>query len=198
MKPWSRSNREAVDFEGLSSQRPLKEKREQASLLRARLDRLDDVLPSLWASDSDENWIAARSAVSRPVVDIQGPRSGCPASRSRVAKTPAVRARLEEQGGLPKVVLREFEEYLRCGILEEGCLHLACRKRGYSQVVAFSCRRRGFCPGCLGKTHGRHRVHLGQCVLPAVPIRHSAPCPGDCARCLAMTESSLPRSRARS
>jgi hypothetical protein len=35
---------------------------------------------------------------------------------------PAFREKLEETGGLPRFVVREFDEYLRCGILEEGCL----------------------------------------------------------------------------
>ena len=85
---------------------------------------------------------------------------------------PAFRERMQESGGLPKFVLREFEEYLKCGIVEEGCLHLVCRSCGYSQVVALSCKKRGFCPSCLGRRMVDTAVHLEQCVLPAVPIRH--------------------------
>ncbi len=64
---------------------------------------------------------------------------------------PAFLERAEEQGGLPRFVTAEFEEYLRCGLLEHGCLRLACRDCGYSELVAFSCKRRGFCPSCLGR-----------------------------------------------
>src|SRR5215510_321096 len=64
---------------------------------------------------------------------------------------PAFRDRAEEAGGLPRFVEREFEEYLRCGLLEWGCLHLVCRSCGHSQLVALSCKRRGFCPACLGR-----------------------------------------------
>ena len=39
---------------------------------------------------------------------------------------PAFREQAEERGGLPKFVVKEVEEYLRCGILEHGCLRLAC------------------------------------------------------------------------
>ncbi|HEX7625099.1 MAG TPA: transposase, partial [Anaeromyxobacteraceae bacterium] len=88
------------------------------------------------------------------------------------AHWPAVRERAEEQGGLPKFVVREFEEYLRCGVLSEGCLHLACRSCGYSQIVGLSCKRRGFCPSCLGRRMADSSVHLEESVLPAVPIRH--------------------------
>jgi hypothetical protein len=76
------------------------------------------------------------------------------------------------QGRLPKFIIREFEEYLRCGLLSEGCLHLACRSCGYSLLVALSCKRRGFCPACLGRRMSDSAVHLQERVLPAVPIRH--------------------------
>ena len=44
----------------------------------------------------------------------------------------------EERGGLPKFVVKEMEEYLRCGILEHGCLRLACCRCGFERLVAFS------------------------------------------------------------
>lgn len=49
---------------------------------------------------------------------------------------PAFVERAEEHGGLPRFVVKEFEEYLRCGRLEHGCLHLVCRECGYSELVA--------------------------------------------------------------
>jgi hypothetical protein len=61
---------------------------------------------------------------------------------------PGFRERVEDAGGLPKFIVKEFEEYLKCGILEHGCLHLVCRSCGYSEVVAFRCKKRGFCPSC--------------------------------------------------
>src|SRR6266851_2872032 len=85
---------------------------------------------------------------------------------------PGFRERAEEAGGLPRFIEREFEEYLRCGVLEWGCLHLVCRSCGHSQFVALSCKRRGFCPSCLGRRMADTAVNLTQQVLPAVPIRH--------------------------
>jgi hypothetical protein len=38
--------------------------------------------------------------------------------------------------------------------------------------VAFSCKKRGFCPGCLGRRMADAAVHLEERVLPAVPVRH--------------------------
>ncbi len=88
------------------------------------------------------------------------------------AHWPAFLERAEEHGGLPRFVVKEFEEYLRCGRLEYGCLHLVCRECGYSELVAFSCKQRGFCPSCLGRRMADTAVHLEQSVLPRVPIRH--------------------------
>lgn len=85
---------------------------------------------------------------------------------------PAFRERAEEAGGLPKFIVRELEDYLRCGLLEHGCLHLECRSCGYSQLVPLSCKRRGFCPSCLGRRIADTALHLEQNVLPAVPVRH--------------------------
>jgi hypothetical protein len=85
---------------------------------------------------------------------------------------PALHERLKETGGLPKFVMREFEEFLKCGIPEEGCLHLVCRSCGYSEVVALSCKKRGFCPSCLGRRMADVAVHLEERVLPSVRIRH--------------------------
>jgi hypothetical protein len=80
--------------------------------------------------------------------------------------------RVEEAGGLPSFVREEFEQYLTCGRLEHGCLELQCRSCGHSELVAFSCKRRGFCPGCLGRRMSDGAVHLVQDVLPEAPVRH--------------------------
>jgi len=81
------------------------------------------------------------------------------------------RERAEQAGGLPKFVVDEFEAYLRCGILEHGLAHLACSRCGHSMVVAFSCKRRGFCPSCLGRRMSDIAAHLVDEVLPKVPVR---------------------------
>ena len=79
--------------------------------------------------------------------------------------------RADEQGGLPKFVEREVEEYLRCGRLEYGCLLLKCQGCGDKQLVAFSCKRRGFCPSCLGRRMTDTALMLVEQVLPPVPVR---------------------------
>ena len=48
---------------------------------------------------------------------------------------------------LPVFVQREFADYLRCGRLEHGFLQVKCMGCRHEQLVAFSCKRRGFCRG---------------------------------------------------
>jgi len=84
----------------------------------------------------------------------------------------AFQERAQAQGGLPKFVVKEFEGYLDCGRLDRGCLRLVCRDCGYSELVAFSCKQRGFCPSCIGRRMADVAVHLEERVLPRVPIRH--------------------------
>ncbi|MDH3285819.1 MAG: transposase [Acidobacteriota bacterium] len=79
--------------------------------------------------------------------------------------------RADAHGGLPKFVVDEFDAYLRCGILDHGLVQLACRGCGHEMVVAFSCKRRGFCPSCLGRRMSDIAAHLVDEVLPEVPIR---------------------------
>lgn len=68
--------------------------------------------------------------------------------------------------------VRAREEYLKCGRLEAGFLELECRACGHSMLVALSCKKRGFCPACLGRRMSDAAVHLERFVLPSAPIRH--------------------------
>ncbi|MEQ8861739.1 MAG: transposase zinc-binding domain-containing protein [Pseudomonadales bacterium] len=54
---------------------------------------------------------------------------------------------------LPRFVLSEFQDYLRCGRLEYGFVRVKCNGCRHEHLVAFSCKRRGFCPSC-----GAHRL----------------------------------------
>jgi hypothetical protein len=83
----------------------------------------------------------------------------------------ARRAGEEGTGGWPAFVRREFERYLKCGILAHGLLHVQCERCGDTTVVAFSCRGRGFCPSCGGRRMSELAAHLVDHVLPPVPIR---------------------------
>ena len=53
--------------------------------------------------------------------------------------------------GLPSHVTRELRAYLQCGILAYGFVRLRCPDCNESRIAAFSCKRRGFCPSCMGR-----------------------------------------------
>lgn len=79
--------------------------------------------------------------------------------------------RAEEGGGLPTFVTKEVNEYLTCGILEHGFLRLACLACGHERLVGFSCKRRGFCPSCLGRRMTDTAIHLAESVFPPQMVR---------------------------
>ena len=72
---------------------------------------------------------------------------------------------------LPEYVLEEFEAFLKCGILAHGFLRLKCSNCSEEKIVAFSCKKRGFCPSCCGKRMAEAAHHLVENVLPMVPYR---------------------------
>ncbi len=49
---------------------------------------------------------------------------------------------------IPTWVEEEFRRYLACGILAHGILRMRCETCHAEHLVAFSCKRRGFCPSC--------------------------------------------------
>lgn len=72
---------------------------------------------------------------------------------------------------LPEFVEKEFREYLRCGILAHGFLRTKCEGCHNEHLVAFSCKRRGFCPSCGGRRMAESAIHLVDEVLPIKPVR---------------------------
>jgi Putative transposase/Transposase zinc-binding domain len=75
---------------------------------------------------------------------------------------------LAENGGknLPKHVKKEFEEFLRCGILAYGFLRLKCDGCSSERILAFSCKLRGFCTSCGGRRMSESAAHLVDEVFP--------------------------------
>jgi hypothetical protein len=81
-------------------------------------------------------------------------------------------ARSSERGQpAPRFIEQELRTFLRCGILAHGFLRLHCDACGRDRLVAFSCKRRGFCPSCGGRRMADTAAHLVDRVLPEVPIR---------------------------
>jgi ribosomal protein S27E len=85
---------------------------------------------------------------------------------------PAFRAlRCESGRPLPEYVEQEFEAYLKCGRLEHGFLRVRCEECHAEKLVAFSCKRRGFCPSCGARRMAEAAALLVDEVLPARPLR---------------------------
>ena len=54
----------------------------------------------------------------------------------------------------------EFDAFLECGILAHGFLRLRCGECGHDKLLAFSCKRRGFCPSCGARRMSQTAAHL--------------------------------------
>jgi ribosomal protein S27E len=72
---------------------------------------------------------------------------------------------------LPDFVQQEFEAYLKRGRLEEGFLRVRCEQCHAEKLVAFSCKKRGFCPSCGGRRMAETAALLADEVLPDRPLR---------------------------
>lgn len=72
---------------------------------------------------------------------------------------------------LPGFVRDEFEAFLECGILAHGFLRVRCAGCAHEKLVAFSCKRRGFCPSCGARRMAESAAHLVDGVIPRVPVR---------------------------
>ena len=72
---------------------------------------------------------------------------------------------------LPRFVLTEFQDYLRCGQLEYGLVRVKCNGCRHEHLVAFSCKRRGFCPSCGARRMIETSAHLVDHVIPEAPVR---------------------------
>src|SRR5690606_22886795 len=79
--------------------------------------------------------------------------------------------RVAEGRALPRYVEDEFEAYLKCGLLEHGFLRVKCDSCQAEKLVAFSCKRRGFCPSCGARRMVETAALLVDQVLPRQPIR---------------------------
>ena len=85
---------------------------------------------------------------------------------------PEFQAELVRHGNhLPAYVTKEFDEYLKCGRLEHGFLRVRCESCRDEKLVAFSCKRRGFCPSCGARRMTDSAALLVDEILPHQPMR---------------------------
>ena len=79
---------------------------------------------------------------------------------------------LSHQGKtLPLHVDKEFAEFLKCGRFEHGFLRVVCDDCKHEKLVAFSCKRRGFCPICGARRMAESAKLLVDDVLSGYPVR---------------------------
>jgi len=85
---------------------------------------------------------------------------------------PEFQAELANHGKtLPAFVTKEFGEYLKCGRLEHGFLRVRCESCQDEKLVAFSCKKRGFCPSCGARRMADSAALLVDDILPHQPMR---------------------------
>ncbi len=80
-------------------------------------------------------------------------------------------AERSDGAGLPAFVVREFREFLGCGVLARGFARVRCGDCAFERLVPFSCKGRGFCPSCGGRRMTAQAAHLVDAVLPPVAVR---------------------------
>lgn len=85
---------------------------------------------------------------------------------------PTLVVHLAQQGRyLPFYIEQEFEDLLKCGRLEHGFLRVHCENCHHERLVAFSCKRRGFCPSCGARRMADSAAYLVDEILPEQPMR---------------------------
>jgi len=81
--------------------------------------------------------------------------------------------RFERQYGFFRpYVKRVIYRYLDCGILKNGFVRVQCGDCGHEYLLAFSCKRRHFCPSCHQKRVVEFGDWLCREVVKAIPHRH--------------------------
>jgi len=71
----------------------------------------------------------------------------------------------------PIFIHEEFEKFLECGVPEHGFIRTYCHQCRVSGIVAFSCKKRGFCPSCTARRMNDEAAHLVDRVIPLVMTR---------------------------
>src|SRR4249920_86168 len=104
-----------------------------------------------------------------PSLDVSSP-SYIPRDPSQTVLYTAVADHLEtflasldadpDARGLPAYVQRELYDYLQCGVLAHGFLRLGCDTCHQELLLAFSCKRRGFCPSCAGRAYRKFKRYF--------------------------------------
>ena len=79
---------------------------------------------------------------------------------SKISSGGVFQQRARNRDALPLFVRYEFDAFLECGILAHGLLRLHCGDSGHDKLVAFSCKRSGFCPSCGARRMAQSAAYL--------------------------------------
>lgn len=78
----------------------------------------------------------------------------------------------EESGHpAPNFIRKEFEAFLRCGVLAYGFARVYFQECKYDRLIGFSCKKRGFCGSCLARRMSEISGHLLDEIIPPIPTR---------------------------
>ena len=72
---------------------------------------------------------------------------------------------------IPIYAVKELNGFLRCGIFDYGFARFKCDSCPLEKMVAFSCKKRGFCPSCAGRRMSETSIKLTDHILPDLPYR---------------------------
>ena len=78
----------------------------------------------------------------------------------------------EKYGALRPCVVKAMDEYQSCGILRFGCARAYCKCCMHSELIAFSCKKRGICASCAAKRSILFAENLHENVLLDQEHRH--------------------------
>lgn len=95
----------------------------------------------------------ARHPRAQPFVEPRGyaqhwPESALPCQLVEQHYSACREMRAMAGRSLPGFIEEEFDAYLKCGRLEECFLRVRCEHCRAEKLVAFSCKKRGFCHSC--------------------------------------------------
>ena len=71
----------------------------------------------------------------------------------------------------PRSVIEHLQKYIECGIARFGVMRFRCQQCGEDLFVAFSCKKRGFCPHCDAKRATIIMADASDRLLPEVGYR---------------------------
>jgi len=115
---------------------------------------------------------SARNATANPLPSYQRHQPEQTLLYQLVEHYPVFKASLDDQGqSLPHYIQQEFDDFLQCGRLEYGFLPVRCEDCHHERLLAFSCKRRGFCLNCGARRMVESAALLVDEGFPVAPIR---------------------------